>query len=144
MQPMPSKLLVLPILLVLLFGATAARADTTAAPSPAAFEEATESESEEEAEEESTPAEECEEAEEEFAEGEISRAELRETCEPEDAQDKQNGHQGSPASRECDRQRPRHHRAAGAPGSRRHAMAHRAHRQTRCGHRGRHSHLPRG
>lgn len=82
---MLAKLLIPLLLLALLLGAVAARADSAApAPAPVAVDE---SESEVEVEEgdegeEETPAEgECEEATAEFAEGEIDREELEEGCE---------------------------------------------------------------
>jgi hypothetical protein len=79
---MPSKLLTPLILLTLLLGATVAQADSVEpSAAPTALEEAPEIEGEEELEDE-TPEEECEEAEEEFEEGEITRAEVKEYCDP--------------------------------------------------------------
>jgi hypothetical protein len=76
---MPSKCLTPLILLALLLGATVAQADSVEpSTAPTALEEAPEAE---ELEDE-TPEEECEEAEEEFEEGEITRAEVKEYCDP--------------------------------------------------------------
>jgi hypothetical protein len=80
MQPMPSKLLLLPILLALLLGAAVAQAESAEPPTaPIAFEEAAESEGE--GEDEASPEEECEEAGGEFEEGELSQEELEAACE---------------------------------------------------------------